>query len=361
MDENFRCRKIIASIFLLILTISGIYISKYTFANEKAMDTSKVDRLFVKTKTVCIGRFLIDVPDGSVVVYGPADVPFPIRVHKGKAPFLESIINERIGEINKEKKYAEGPLRKKDNIIGKVIDGVVRDQKLVFGVSQQSGIFYRVHSYLPQGDNVFVQEADAFSEKEEYESTMQELNLVARLLRSREELEVPQVPGICIEDGFVLEPPEAMREYITLGVRLNDYPDVHFSMSTTNKMNWVESDAIEPRLKQAEENARASGLGAWYSGIKTLRRGQRELGKWKGFEILARLPAQTLEGQSHEFKYLSQGQPKNPHLPMIELELRTGVKGNKVGGVNPSLRDEEAVLLWDKITGSIRPRPLTIK
>ena len=204
-----------------------------------------------------------------------------------------------------------------------------------------------------------MQESDAFGDKEKYERTIEELNSLARLMRPRKELEIPSIPGVCIEDGFVMEPAESMREYVTLGIRMDEYPDVHFSMATTNKMKWVSSDALEPLLKQGEENARANGQGAWYDRIKNLRKGQRQLGQWKGFEILARLPAQKVEGPSHEFKYLSQGQPKNPNLPMLELELHTGVHGNKVGSTDPSLSDEEAVLLWDKLTNSIRIRPTT--
>lgn len=323
------------------------------------MDASRIDKLFTEKKTICIGRFLIDVPKKATVVYGPADVPFPILVYKDRAPSMQILIDKRLTEISEEKTYAEGNLLKENNIIGKVFDGVIQGQKLLVGVSQQSGVFYRIQSYLPHGADIFVQESDAFSEKEEYESTIQELNSLALLLRSRGESEIPNLPGVCIEDGFVMEPSESMREYVTLGIRIDDYPDVHFSMSTTNKMKWVSSDALEPLLKQGEENARANGQGAWYDRIKNLRKGQRQLGKWRGFEILARLPAQKVEGPSHEFKYLSQGEPKNPNLPMLELELHTGVHGNKVGITDPSLSDEEAVSLWDRLTNSIRIRPST--
>lgn len=348
-----------ASASVLILGVSIFNFSKSKVLNGKTINISRINKLFIETKTICMGRFLIDVPKKAKVVYGPADVPFPILVYKGNASSMQTMMDKRLTEISEEKNYVEGKLLKENNIVGKVFDGVLPGQKLLVGVSQQSGVFYRIHSYLPHGADIFVQESDAFSEKEEYEGTMQELNSLALLLRPRGELEIPSAPGVCIEDGFVMEPSESMREYVTLGIRMDDYPDVHFSMSTTNKMKWVSSDALEPLLKRGEENARANGQGAWYDRIKNLRKGQRQLGQWKGFEILARLPAQKVEGPSHEFKYLSQGQPKNPNLPMLELELHTGVHGNKVGSTDPSLSDEEAVLLWDKLTNSIRIRPTT--
>lgn len=354
-SSQFLVVSVLAS--FLVFGLSGFHSAKNKLSDAQFMDNSRIDKIFLETKTICIGRFLIDVPSKATVIYGPADVPFPIVAYKGSVLSMKTMMDERLNEILEEKNYAEGKLQKKDNIIGKIFDGVIQGQKLIVGVSQQSGVFYRIQSYVPYNSHIFVQESDAFGDKEKYERTIEELNSIARLIRPRGELEIPHLPGVCIEDGFVMEPSESMREYVTLGIRLDDYPDVHFSMATTNKMKWVSSDALEPLLKQGEENARASGHGAWYDRIKNLRRGQRELGKWRGFEVLALLPAQKVEGPSHEFKYLSQGEPKNPNLPMLELELHTGVQDNKVGITEPSLSDEETVLLWDKLTNSIRIRP----
>lgn len=346
---------------ILAIILLGLFFrsTRQPFKKAELMKNSHVENIFLNRKTVCVGRFLIDVPQTAEVIYGPAEVPFRIDVYKGKGNFMETIINDRLTEVDKERRYAQGRLQNADAIIGKVLTGVLRDQKLVFGVSQWSGVFYRIQSYLKIGDDIFVQEVDAIGKREEYEKDVDELNAMARLLRSRSEQEMPQTPGVCIENGFVTESSKPMREYVTLGIRLAEFPDVHFSMSTTNKMNWVESDALEPRIKQAEENARVLGHGVWYSRIKTFRRGQRQLGSWQGFEILARLPGQKVQGPSHEFRFLSQGKPKNPLMPMIDLGLRSGVRGNDVGGVDPSLSDEEAILLWDRLTSSIRLRPVT--
>jgi len=329
------------------------------FGGTVAMQSPRVDDLFNESKTVCIGRFLIEVPMASEVVYGPAEVPFSLKIFQGKGPALDTVVLDRLAEIQNERRSAEGSLLNEDAVIGKVMDGPLAGQKIVFGVSKRSGVFYRIQSYLSSGDDLFVHEVDSIASKEDYEIAAQKLSLMARRLHSRSDLEIPQTPGICIDHGFVDEPPESMREYVTLGVRLQAFPDVHFSISTTNKMKWLASDALEPRLKRAEKNANAEGNGAWYSRIKTLRRGTRALGRWKGFEILTWMPAQAGQGESHEFRFLSQGEPKNPLLPLLELELRTGVRGNDIGGTKPSISDEEAMALWDQLTNSIRVRPTT--
>jgi len=347
----------IAIVTIAILISLSASPNRDVFEGASIMQSSRVDGLFNELKTVCIGRFLLEVPQASEVVYGPAEVPFSLEIFKGKGASLDDVVLSRLAEIESERRSAEGSLRDPNSLVGKVMDGASTGQKIVFGVSKSSGVFYRIQSYLRRGEDLFVHEVDSIAMKENYESDVHRLNLMAFRLRSRDETEIPQAPGICVDHGFVDESPESMREYVTLGVRLQALPDVHFSISATNKMKWLASDALEPRLKMAEKNARLEGYGAWYSRIKTLRRGNRELGKWKGFEILTRMPAQETEGESHEFKFVSQGEPKNPLLPLLELELRTGVKGNDIGGTKPSISDEEALALWDRLTDSIRVRP----
>jgi hypothetical protein len=355
--KSTRNISIAALTLLTIFTFAWVNARPSTLKKAEIMISPRLSNIFQKIRPVCIGRFIIDVPASAEVIYGPAQIPFDLEVYRGKGPMMDELIHSRLVEIESERKYAEGRLLSPEAIIGKVMDGALQGQKIIFGVSQRSGVFYRLQSYLRRGDDLFVQEIDAIAKKEKYENEIQRLNSMASLLRSRGDQEIPQIPGICVEDGFVIEPPEQIREYVSIGIRLKEFPDVHFSMATTSNKKWDPADALEPRLKQAEENARARGLGNWYSRIKTLRRGDRELGKWKGFEILARLPAQATEGESHEFNYVSQGDPKSPFLPLLELELRTGVRGNDVGGAEPSIGDDEAVTIWDKLTGSIRVRP----
>eukprot|EP01034_Spumella_vulgaris_P030171 gene30171-37340_t len=174
------------------------------------------------------------------------------------------------------------------------------------------------------------------------------------MIRPLSNSDCPPENGLCLDHAFMGEPRIAIREAFGIGIRLKKFPDVHFSISTTKKDRWVESDALEPRLLQAERDAIRAGHGDWYARIRTLRRGKRSLGNWKGFEVLAFKPRQAGEGTAHEFVFVSQGEPNNPLLPVLEIEMHTGVGQNRTGTVLPSLSDAEAVLLWDAVTKSIR-------
>jgi hypothetical protein len=50
------------------------------------------------------------------------------------------------------------------------------------------------------------------------------------------------------------------------------------------------------------------------------------------------------------------GAPHDPLQPEFDIKLDTGVKDNQTANTKPSLTDEEAVAVWDKLTSSLRVR-----
>ena len=353
MDERIKfcsVKIIFLSAFLLIFLLVK--------SNMGAVMRSESLEFFDKTKTVCIGRFLIDVPETAKIIYGPADVSLPIERYIGKGSEINEIVKSRLLEVEEERFLASNALRKSTSLLGNVIDGGMPYQKIVFGVSKASGSFYRIQSYVQVGNDLFVQEGEAYGEKDDYILMIKTMNSIASKLRSRADGEISSGEGICIDGGFVNETSRLDYENLTLGIRLSEFPDVHFSLATSLKPKLVDSDALEPRLRQAEEFAKRSGKENWYSRIKIYRRGERKIGKWDGFEVLAKKPQQLSEKDSHEFLFVSQGQPDNPLLPVLKLSLNSGLKKNSRGAVLPSITDNQAILIWDKITSSIRERPV---
>ena len=312
--------------------------------------STRLQPLFEKTKTVCFGHFLLEVPSTATVVFGPAHVESPITYFPGEGDKVAQHLAALLREVEADRRFLDQVDLAKLSKFGKVEDGAMPGQKLIFGSKDHTN--YSVDSLIPLGPDLFIQHADgALSLGEEISS----LNAVARSLRLRAESEIPEEPGACIEGGFVSFQPEYER--IGLGVRLKEFPDVHFSIDATKKPILVASDALEPRLVQAEKDARREGLGLLYSRIKTFRRGPRKVDDWNGFEVLARKPANGDETEAHEFLFLSQGSPNDPLRPVLDVQFNTGVGGNRTASVKPSLNDEEAVALWDKLITSIRVRP----
>jgi hypothetical protein len=328
-------------------------------AGERKMTkiANRLVRITAETRTVCVGRFLIDVPANSEVVYGPARVPLYLSRFAGEAKNLDVEVRRALAAIEEHRDFARGGLRSEHSMLGTVLKGIGSNHKIVFGLGRGSFSFYSVQSLISIGEDLFSQFYDVSGDGDEYLEAVAELKAVASLLRSRAANEIPAEPGICLDGAFLSEPQHYMLEAVSLGIRLKEFSDVHMSIQMTKKDIFIESDALEPRMKRAEQMAKSSGMAKWYSRIKILRRGYRRWGDWEGFEVLARKPAQQFEGENHEFAYQSHGEPKNPLMPELEIELHSGVSENRTGAIKPSISDEEAVYLWDTIIGSIRPRP----
>jgi hypothetical protein len=313
--------------------------------NLTALST-RLQPLFADTKTVCFGQFVVEIPASATAVYGWSDVDYPIKYFPGEGAKVGQRVAEQLGEVKKDRKFLDKRTLNEFSLFGKVIDGVVEGQKLVFGSKDYAT--YSIDSFIPMGNDLFVQHATSAVDKDD---SIKSLNTAASLLRLRAENEVPTEPGACIEGGFVAWRPEFERA--SIGVRLKEFPDVHFSIEVVKNQNYlVESSALEPRLKAAEKDG-----GSWYSGIKFFRRGPRELGHWNGSEALARKPAQGDSAESHQFVFISLGALHDSLQPSLDVQLDTGVRDDRTATVKPSITDEEAVALWDKLIGSIRVRP----
>ncbi|WP_374581585.1 T6SS immunity protein Tli4 family protein [Pseudoduganella sp.] len=321
--------------------------------------TSATNRLVGLTehmRPICVGRFVIDVPESAEVIYGPARLPVEIWRREGEGVDFDLAVGRAVAESETRRWLGYGPPAEKGSLVGKVMDGFTNNQKIVFGVGRADGAYYNVQSLIKLGDDLYIQEYQAFGEGHKYQKALTDATEIARRLRRRADEEIPSEPGICLDGAFLHEPHRYMVEAVSLGIRLKEFEDVRVSIEMTKKEIRIESDALEPRLKAAERDAIASGKGAWYDRIRILRKGTRRVGSWDGYEVGARIPAQKEGEEHHEFAYLSQGEPKNPLLPVLDIQMQSGVKGNVIGRVKPSINDEEALYLWEKFLGSIRPR-----
>jgi hypothetical protein len=308
-----------------------------------------LQQLFKHTKTVCFSHFVVEVPATATLVYGPAAVDSPIAYYPGEADKLQRHVDAKLVEVEKHRDYLEkgSEFLGSESVFGKAIDGAMPGQKLVFGSADHAT--HSIYSFIPIGTDLFIQSADGAISKD---AEIKNLNTIASHLRQRTDDDIPGEPGTCIDGGFVSWQPEF--EQVTLGIRLKEYPDVHFSIDVVKNQKFrSQSSDLDARLKGAESEG-----GSWFSHVTFFRRGPRQLGDWKGFEALALKPAQENEKESHEFHFISLGAPNAPLQPRLDVQLDTGASGHHKGAVSPSLSNEDAIALWDRLTGSIRVRAL---
>lgn len=314
----------------------------------------RLQPVFEKTSTVCFGRFVIDIPATATIAYGPAEIEFPIEYYSGEVNKIEQRVAEDLLKVEQERRYFTSDEIAKFPMFGKVIDGSIPGQKIVFGSTNQ--VSYSVSSFIPIGKDLFVQRTNGvLPEEDEIISVRETLTKIASHLVPRSAGEIPKDAGSCFDGGFIALPLEY--EKVTLGVRLMEFPDVHFSVEVhKNQDHLVESSGLELLLDRAEKQATKEGFGSVYASIKTMRRGPRKLGVWNGFEIVARKPAYKDDTDAHEFRFHSMGAVNDPLHPELDIRFYTGVRNDQQAAVRPSLTDEEAVAVWDKLLGTIRVR-----
>lgn len=313
--------------------------------------------LFDKVRTVCVGRFLIDIPVNAITVYGRTDAPFEIFRYRNEAKNVDNIIDEYREKIKEVR--VRGELAGPSSMLGKVIDGNGRNHQIFFDLSPLSLNRYAMKSFVTLGDDLYVIWGDSYTDIREYAPAISELNAMVALLQTRSESEPPKQAGFCIDGAIVLNAKNPEVERIQFGIRLSELPDIHLSIEMTRKDRRVKSDALEPRLIEAERDAVASGKGDWYRRIKQLRRGKNTLTPWEGYEMLARLPAQDRIGESHQFNFVAIGEPNNEYIPTIDIEMNTGLSKNTRGAVKPSVTDAEALYIWQRLITSLRVRPVS--
>lgn len=306
----------------------------------------RLQEIFVDSKTICFGQFVLDIPSSATVVYGRTSIDAPIQYFPNESHRISDHVNARLIEVEEDRKFLSKADIIKFPLFGTIISAENAGHRMVFGSNER--VAYTIYSFIPVGKDLYVQTYNTAISKDE---TISLLSKVAKSLRLRASDEIPDEPGTCIEGGFVAYQPEY--ENLALGIRLKEFPDVHFSVEVVRNGDDIpEASDLEARLKAAENE----GSG-WYSRVEFIRRAPRQIGAWEGTEALALKPAQEMEKESHEFHFISMGAPNDSMRPRLDIQLDTGAGDRLKGTVKPSLTNEEAVALWYKLTSSIRVRP----
>lgn len=323
----------------------------------------RLQSLFEHTKTVCFGRFIIDVPATATVVFDSAYVPVQTTRFTGRSEMLAATVAERESALKAEKRY---PARSGVTLFEQVVEGVLPDQRIVIGWKDFDSPFYKVESYFKVGPDLYLQESEAMRDGDKeaadigfsLSKVVEKLNKTALSMRHRADDEVPTDPGVCIDGAFLPSPLDQGVEVIFFGMRLEEFADVHLSIET-RKMDGPlgEGQGLEELLDRGRNAAILSGNGLAWARTQFFRRHTRDLHGLHGYEILARKPASGDDSAAHDFRFQYEGEPNNSLKPLIDMHLDTGVQGNATASRTPSLTDEEAIALWDRLTGSIRLRP----
>jgi hypothetical protein len=320
--------------------------------------TPRLKPLFEKTKIVCFGRFLVDVPESATVVWGNVDITFGVRIYPNGADQVKVLAQKFVGELKGEKSIYHNyvPLLISEEAV------VQPEGKIVTGYDGFDALDdLEINGYFSfNNDGVVINSRPL---KDKIDETIAEIKSIAGRVRSRVENEIPTEPGNCIEHAFLADKPhpnkEPAWEHVRVGFRLKEFPDTHLSIYVApSNPGYTKSSSLEWRLDQLEKNLKAQDPNHPQLKTRYLRRGNRQIHDWlNGYEALSHTPEQPEVHGIHDFVLDVRGVPSDLFKPHADLRMQTGVANNAAGATKASLTDEEAIAVWDKITSTIRVRP----
>ena len=300
-----------------------------------------------QSRTYCLGRFLIDLPNDAEIVAQTAEYRWDkIKVERQpSAQAFQEMIAER------EKKLRETKHEKEPSLLKHISrsDGG-NSVAMVFWETPKTAYVYETEAFKWQKGNRYLLKGAAGDDRAL--SKAEKMNLSLSELRYRDPKEIPTEPGFCFEQGFFAgEPAMPHYEYAYVHFRLKAHPDVIVTVSTETAMKEGE----EGLLDRLERKSKELALIELFKKIRTLRRGSHPVGEIAAEEDLTSVPTGETFA-THIFRWESAGKLKQLYAPEVTVKFESG-KINIGGYSAPSVTDKQAIELFDSIVNSIRVRP----
>lgn len=307
----------------------------------------------LKMKTVCVGRFLIDVPNDAEVTYRGAmiagwsiatyhdetDEQFVERIKKKEVELGATENEHGMPSLERTQQIDQNGVQGKIHVFGREWIRGLPNEKVAEDVRIDATIREKKKSF-----NLTIENGD--------DSDLTELVQLVSQFRARAENEIPTEAGYCFDGGFITEPITIKQsERTTMFVGLKGHPDVSIMLDMT-------AGIVTPKTL-FERDDRNSVRLEYSSRFHTFRRGSRPFLGNAGEEILERVHEED-GSYGHDFMWEPiHNNPGDLLTPLMSFELSTG-HGSHGKTVNSSLTDAEAIALWDKMLSSLRVRPVHI-
>ena len=231
------------------------------------MNTPRIDKLFEKTKPVCFGRFVLDVPVDAVVVGGP----------QAFGPNIESLPNDVKSLASRAKAKRDAIQAKsqtvdRSEVISLVEGPTVGSWTLRYwadDTAKDVGI-QSISGFLSAGRHGFTYFTETAPRSgRTLEAEVKQLGYVATHLRARDPKEIPTEPGVCLDVGFIADDSGRFQEIFGIGLRLPELPDVSFSLSSNKDAQ--QGDSFEDRRAEAKRAAfLVAPLATLFNKVKAL-------------------------------------------------------------------------------------------
>jgi hypothetical protein len=294
-----------------------------------------------------VGRFLLDLPVGAEFAqwhqtYG-ASGPICVEPEVSQEEYEEAV-KRRVDQLQATKHTKGGTL-----LIKQIPFASTPGRTLLYFKDR----FYdtdplKADTYAWHEGFLYQFTTRTYLDPEVQKSDTDWFQKICRAMRPLQPGEIPTEHGYCFEHSILADQPKLGRpeSIIATALWLEGHPDVLITFSTYT--NYKDLDP--PLLSRVEK----PGL---FSGIKVLRSGRRDLASGEpGEEHLERIQ-ERIGATGHLFVWEAQGRTGfDDDHPQIRLEMSTG--NGRQGPENSSLREQDALILWDHLVDSVRLRPV---
>ena len=372
LANTYRAARVLALVPLFLLLPAACQ-PKYEIPAMTPKESQVIENLTARLKPRCVGRYLIDLPIDFVLN--------PITTTKLEGVDITITPMERY-HFDAALKARHETL-KKERIMGEETASLLSAQPLsdgagyVFNRSEaQTSMVSRTLELLAHRDGFKIQmlidatdlSFDKTPTKYEVlrtdvpEKLAHLLNVYERV-RGRNDLEIPAEQGLCFANGFLRgEPTDDEDSQIDLYYHLRTAKDVYFTFHSLSDL--IQDDTLLDRGPAIEKWLKE------HNG-KTLRQGKRESHGLKFEEWLATEESDPNPGlMYHDMTLEMNSKTATALTPLFIVDLDSGVEHP-----GPALTLEQAavhkpltkatfsaaqtVALWDKVTATLRPRPVT--
>ncbi|WP_332875680.1 T6SS immunity protein Tli4 family protein [Massilia sp. S19_KUP03_FR1] len=319
-------------------------------------EPKKVTDMSKHMKTVCVGRFLVDVPANAQVSLSRASVEGFDIVNLGaesrekfsaRVAAREAEINARKNRAGKKNMVSVRDVRDED-VDGKVFvfdfssgylleDGVkvVYSSVAVDGFAHVNDTTFRFHTNAYKPENAG-----------KLEHLFKKLKPIGAGI-------VPVHPGFCLDGALLLDPLTADQgESIVMFAGLPGHEDLGIALAT------IAGKTPGPGLLERNAANRAGPYAFLNAFHSTLLDGHRTIDGMEGDELAFKVRERNFS-TGYTFEWETQGTENDPLHPFVSLELQTGISP-RAGGepVQSTVSEESLGDLWRRMSSSLRLRPV---
>ena len=311
------------------------------FAKSEIKNTGNNMINLEKTKTYCIGRYVVDIPAEANPLerYDKYD-SFTIKVQtKATRQDFDAAVQKWRNDYSKgNRKVFEDPKEQIfDGRVSKIFKGKLEDDKR---------LPFMVAAFVWDKNTLFLIEGGHSDSPERTKKSNEAIQNLVKNLRYRNEHEIPKEIGQCIYQGFIKDETRQYRYSIQkLGFRFKDYPTVvlRFEAETNDEYVLPMIPRIEKKFKEVGQSQRQIDKG-------NIRKGEKDTAYLTGQEWISVEKMKGKNGISALWEHT--GSANNNQDPLISFEVDTARSSPLTQ--SSSLQQYDALKLYESILKTIR-------